>query len=105
VVGRRSFAQDRWDLPCHRSHAAQLWSLGHETHEADMKLILLNLFVIFLVGSPLLALEFARSYSRWIDKHDDGLSFAVWFFVLLAVYIWVLPRLGLQPNWNVLSPS
>jgi len=28
VVGRRSFAQGRWDLPRHGSHVAQLWTLG-----------------------------------------------------------------------------
>lgn len=69
-----------------------------------MKLILVNLFVIFLVGSPLLVLEIGRSYSRWIDEHHDELSIAVWLFTLLGVYIWVLPRLDLQPNWHVLSP-
>ena len=49
-------------------------------------------------------LELARSRSRWIDKHHGGLSFALWFLTLAAVYIWVLPRLGLQPNWRVLAP-
>ena len=83
---------------------AQLSALGHEMLRADMKLILLNLFVIFLVGAPLLALEIGRSYSRWLDKNHGGLSFIIWIFTLLAVYVWVLPRLGLQPNWHVLSP-
>ena len=66
--------------------------------------ILLNVLVICLVGLPLLALELARSRSRWIDKNHGGLSIALWFFTLVAVYIWVLPRLGLQPNWRFLAP-
>ena len=28
MVGGRGFTQGRWDLPCHRSHVAQLFSLG-----------------------------------------------------------------------------
>ncbi len=28
MVERSGFAQGRWDLPCHSSHAAQLFSLG-----------------------------------------------------------------------------
>ena len=28
VVGRFRFTQDRWDLPRHSSHVAQLFSLG-----------------------------------------------------------------------------
>jgi hypothetical protein len=28
VVERSGFAQGRWDLPRHRSHVAQLWTLG-----------------------------------------------------------------------------
>jgi len=68
-----------------------------------MKLIFLNLFIILLIGLPLIGLEIGRSYSEWIDKHHGGLSFVIWFFTLLVVYIWVLPRVGLQPNWHVLS--
>jgi hypothetical protein len=30
VVGRIRFALERWDSPRHRSHVAQLVSLGHE---------------------------------------------------------------------------
>ena len=70
----------------------------------SMKEILLNILAICLVGLPLLGLELARSRSRWIDKNHGGLSFALWFFTLAVVYIWVLPRLGLQPNWRVLEP-
>jgi len=69
-----------------------------------MWLLLLNGILVLLIGSPLLLLEVARSYSRWIDDHHGGLSLALWFLVLAAVYVWVLPRLGLQPNWRVLTP-
>ena len=69
-----------------------------------MRLLLLNGAIILLIGSPLLMLEVAPSRSSWIDKHHGGLSFALWFLTLGAVYIWVLPRLGLQPNWRVLAP-
>jgi hypothetical protein len=69
-----------------------------------MKVLLLNGFVILLVASPIVLLEVARSRSRWLDQHHDTLSFAVWFLTLGAIYIWVLPRLGLQPNWRVLAP-
>jgi hypothetical protein len=69
-----------------------------------MRLLVLNVFIILLVGSPLLMLELARSRSKWIDEHHGGLSFVLWFLTLAAVYIWVLPSLGLQPNWRVLAP-
>jgi uncharacterized membrane protein len=69
-----------------------------------MRLLLLNLFVIFLVGSPLLVLESVRSRSKWIDEHHGGLSFMLWLLILGSVYIWVLPRLGLEPNWHFLAP-
>ena len=69
-----------------------------------MRLLLLNGVIILLIGSPLLLLELARSRSRWIDDHHGGLSFALWILTLGAVYICVLPRLGLQPNWHILAP-
>jgi hypothetical protein len=69
-----------------------------------MKAILLNILVLLIVASPLLALELYRSRSQWIDEHHGGLSLALWVLTLLAVYIWVLPHLGLQPNWHGLSP-
>ena len=70
-----------------------------------MKLLLLNGLVILVIAAPLVALEVARSHSRWIEQRHGGLSIAVWFLTLGAVYIWVLPRLGLQPNWHVLIPQ
>jgi hypothetical protein len=69
-----------------------------------MRLLLLNGAVILLIGSPLLILEIARSHSNWIDEHHGGLSVTLWVVTLAAVYIWVLPQLGLQPDWRVLAP-
>ncbi len=63
-----------------------------------MKVLFFNLLVIMIVGSPLLILELSRSRSKWVDEHHTILSLALWFTVLLAVYIWVLPMLGLEPN-------
>jgi hypothetical protein len=71
---------------------------------ATVKLLLLNGFVILLVSSPLLALEIARSRSKWIGEHHGGISFGLWFLTLAAVYIWVLPLLHLRPNWHFLAP-
>lgn len=63
-----------------------------------MKLILLNILVLAIVASPLFALEQLRKYSKRIDERHDGLSIIVWFVTLLAVYVFVLSRLGLVPN-------
>lgn len=69
-----------------------------------MRLLLLSAIAIFFVGLPLLALEVARNYSRWIDEHHGGVSIVAWLLLLLALYFLLLPRLGLQPNWRVLAP-
>ena len=69
-----------------------------------MKLLLLNIVVILIIGCPLLLLELARGRSQWIDQHHGALNLVLWIITLLAVYVWLLPRLGLQPNWRVLAP-
>jgi hypothetical protein len=69
-----------------------------------MRMLAFNLFVILVVGSPLILFELLRAHSKWIDEHHEGLSFVVWFFTLAAVYFWLLPMLGLGPNWRVLAP-
>jgi hypothetical protein len=69
-----------------------------------MKLLLLNLLIIMLIGAPLFLLEWVRSRYLWIDKHFDILNLILWFLTLVAVYIWVLPALNLQPNWHILTP-
>ena len=69
-----------------------------------MKLLLLNAFVIMLVVAPLLVLEWLSTRSRWIDQHQGGLGLALWLITLFAVYVGVLPPLGLRPNPRVLYP-
>ena len=69
-----------------------------------MKTILLNTVVVLFVVSPLFALEWLRSRSRWVGQYHDELSFGAWLITLLAVYVWVLPMLGLRPNPRVLYP-
>ena len=63
-----------------------------------MKPLLLNLLVVFLVVSPLLLLELGRRHFEWLEKNHEGLGFIVWLATLFAIYVWVLPRLGLVPN-------
>jgi hypothetical protein len=69
-----------------------------------MRHLLLNGVVILLVASPLLLLQIVRPRSIWVDRHHDGLALAVWFITLAAVYVWVLPLLGLQPNMRFFEP-
>lgn len=69
-----------------------------------MRQLLLNGVVLILIASPLLLLEAARFRFKWIDDHHGGLSLALWFLTLAAVYIWVLPRFDLQPNWRAIVP-
>jgi hypothetical protein len=69
-----------------------------------MRELLLSGLVIVLIGLPLTLLEVARFRFKWIDDHHGGLSLVLWILALSAVYIWVLPRLGLQPDWRVLAP-
>jgi hypothetical protein len=69
-----------------------------------MKTILLNTVVVLFVVSPLFAIEWLRSRSRWVGQYHDELSFGVWLISLLAVYIWVLSMLSLRPNPRVLYP-
>jgi len=63
-----------------------------------MKILALNALVIMLVGAPLLALQLLRSRSTWIEDNHEWLGVVVWLVVLLCVYVFVLPRLGLAPN-------
>ena len=69
-----------------------------------MKLLLLNAAVIMLIVSPLILLEWLRAHSRWVEQHQGGLSLGLWLLTLAAVYIWVLPQLGLRPNPRALYP-
>ena len=85
--------------------AAELQCSAANTIEVTtLKLLLLNGLVIILVASPLVLLEVLRSRSRWIEEHHGGLSLALWFLTLAAVYIWVLPYLALQPNPRFFEP-
>ena len=69
-----------------------------------MRLLALNLLVIFIIASPLILIELLRYRSNWIDKYHEGLIAAAWLLTIAAVYIWVLPMLGLAPNWRSLAP-
>jgi hypothetical protein len=69
-----------------------------------MRTILLNAVVVVFIASPLFVIECLRSRSRWVGHYHDELSFVAWLITLLAVYIWVLPMLGLRPNARVLYP-
>jgi len=68
-----------------------------------MKLILENIFIIAIVATPILILEVLKSRSAWIGKNHDWLSVLTWIVVLFAVYIWVLPNLGLEPNPQIFN--
>jgi hypothetical protein len=63
-----------------------------------MKILALNALVIMLVAAPLLTLQLLRSRSTWIEDNHKWLGVVVWLVVLLCVYVFVLPRLGLAPN-------
>ncbi len=63
-----------------------------------IKLILLNILVLALVCIPLLLFWLMRSRSVWIERNHETVGIIVWLVTLLAVYIWVLPMLGLKPN-------
>ena len=62
------------------------------------RLILLNVFIVTLTGTPLLLFMVFRSRSSWVERHHQMLGIGFWIFSLLALYIWVLPILGLKPN-------
>jgi len=64
----------------------------------------MNALVVLLVASPLLLLEWLRSRSSWIDRNHGELSLGLWLITLFAIYVWVLPRLGIRPNARVLYP-
>jgi uncharacterized membrane protein YagU involved in acid resistance len=61
-------------------------------------LVLLNVLIVALVCLPLLLLWRLRSRSDWVERNHEMLGILVWLVTLLAVYIWVLPMLGLRPN-------
>jgi len=65
------------------------------------KELLLNLLVLAVVVTPLGLLGWAKGRVRWVRERHDVLSIAVWLLTLFAVYMWVLPRLGLAPNPRV----
>ncbi len=63
-----------------------------------MKTFAYNVLIVVIVASPLLVLESLRERSPWIDDNHDRISIALWALVLLAVYLYVLPSLGLEIN-------
>jgi hypothetical protein len=63
-----------------------------------IKLILLNVFILALTCTPLLLFWALRKRSAWVERNHEMLGIGVWLVTLLAVYIWVLPMLGLKPN-------
>jgi len=69
-----------------------------------VRILLLNAAVICVVASPLMLLEVLRRRSHWVERHHEELGFAAWLITLVAVYIWVLPLLGLQPNPRFFGP-
>lgn len=69
-----------------------------------MSTLLLNAVVICVAASPLMLLELLRSRSHWVERYHEELGFAAWLITLMAVYILVLPRLGLQPNPRFFNP-
>jgi hypothetical protein len=66
-----------------------------------VKELLLNLLVVAIVAAPLLLLEWAKGRSKWLGEHHDALSMVLWLLTIIAIYVWVLPRLGLVPNPRV----
>jgi uncharacterized membrane protein YdjX (TVP38/TMEM64 family) len=69
-----------------------------------MRTVLLNAVVIFIVASPITLLELLRRRSHWVERHHEELGLAAWLVTLIAVYIWVLPRVRLQPNPRFFNP-
>jgi hypothetical protein len=65
---------------------------------ATLAEVALNILVIMVVAAPLIALEALRPRAKWINDNHDWLNIVMWLGTLFAVYLWVLPRLGLQPN-------
>lgn len=65
-----------------------------------MKLLLLNIFVLIIVATPLFMLEWLEENSRWSSwiREHEGVSIVVWFVTLFLVYVFVLPFFHLRPN-------
>ena len=72
MVGRIRFALERLDLPRHRSHVAQLFSLGHTTRmnigDIPTKVLLLLLFVVIALAATL-AVALMRFFYR-VSGHE-----------------------------------
>lgn len=66
-----------------------------------MKTLLLNVFVCLLAMTPLGVLELCRRRFRWTREHHGQVSLVVWLITLFAIWMLVLPRLGLTPNPRV----
>jgi len=67
---------------------------GVSDHVWDLEEIV-NLMV---TPTPLVLIMVLRSRSYWVEHNYAMLGIVVWIFTLLAVYVWVLPMLGLKPN-------
>lgn len=63
-----------------------------------MRIVAYNVLIIGVAASPLLLLEGLRDRFKWVDDNHELLALAVWFVVLLLVYVYVLPTLGLRMN-------
>ena len=63
-----------------------------------MEIALLNLFAISVVAGPLVVLELLRPTSAWLDRNHGWISVLVWMGALFVLYVYVMPKYGLEPN-------
>jgi hypothetical protein len=69
-----------------------------------VQLLLLNALVLLIVGTPLLLLKLLSARWPWLARNYFWFAFPLWFVILLLVYIFLLPRLGLEPSPEFFDP-
>ena len=56
-----------------------------------------NLILIAIVAIPLGILEYLKTKYDWLED-SDGLGFIIWLVMIVLVYFWIAPMMGMAPN-------
>jgi len=66
-----------------------------------MILILKNIFLMVLVALPIIVIDFYEFKNVWIESNKEEISVVVFIIMLVLVYFWIAPNMGLEPNPKV----
>ena len=65
-----------------------------------MNLLFWNVLIIGIVAAPILLVQLLRrrTRSQWLKDNWELIGIVAWLATLFLLYVFALPRLGLEPN-------